>query len=242
MERKAVETPDLRERGGMKEGQPQFLDRRLYMQFLVFGGCTRIDDVIETLKQTAVTAVVYLDINDPRGIGLLVIHEDPNYFVTQLRSILQQDVFGTLTHNPEFTMFGRTYAVGYEPDLENWLIDKPRRTALNTDWPWAVWYPLRRSGAFAQLPHDQQRSILAEHGAIGQSFGRADLVHDIRLSCHGLDTHDNDFVIGLVGRDLHPLSAVVQTMRRTTQTSQYLDRLGPFFIGKVAWQSRTADS
>jgi hypothetical protein len=30
-------------------------------------------------------------------------------------------------------------------------------------------------------------------------------------------------------------------MRRTEQTSQYLDRLGPFFIGKVIWQRRQAD-
>jgi hypothetical protein len=26
-------------------------------------------------------------------------------------------------------------------------------------------------------------------------------------------------------------------MRKTEQTSQYLDSLGPFFVGKVAWQS-----
>jgi len=30
-------------------------------------------------------------------------------------------------------------------------------------------------------------------------------------------------------------------MRRTEQTSQYLDRLGPFFIGKTIWQSRNVD-
>jgi hypothetical protein len=27
-------------------------------------------------------------------------------------------------------------------------------------------------------------------------------------------------------------------MRKTEQTSQYLDSLGPFFVGKVAWQSK----
>ena len=42
----------------------------------------------------------------------------------------------------------------------------------------------------------------------------------------------NDFVIGLIGKDLFPLSAVVQAMRRTQQTSIYLDRLGPFFVGR----------
>jgi hypothetical protein len=29
---------------------------------------------------------------------------------------------------------------------------------------------------------------------------------------------------------------VVQSMRRTQQTSLYLDRLGPFFVGRAVWQ------
>jgi chlorite dismutase len=68
-------------------------------------------------------------------------------------------------------------------------------------------------------------------------FGAADYVHDIRLACHGLDRDDNDFVIGLAGKDLFPLSAIIQTMRSTQQTSLYLERLGPFFVGRAAWQS-----
>ena len=103
---------------------------------------------------------------------------------------------------------------------------------LNDDWRWAVWYPLRRNGAFEQLQPDEQRRILAEHGAIGKAFGAADYAHDVRLACHGLDRSDNDFVIGLMGRELFPLSAVVQSMRKTQQTSLYLDRLGPFFVGR----------
>ena len=43
-------------------------------------------------------------------------------------------------------------ALGYEPDLRDVLFDRPRRTVLNRAWPWAIWYPLRRSGRFAQLP------------------------------------------------------------------------------------------
>ena len=99
-------------------------------------------------------------------------------------------------------------------------------------------YPLRRSGRFTQLPADEQRTILGEHGAIGMSFGAADYAHDIRLACHGLDKDDNDFVVGLIGKELYPLSAIVQTMRKTQQTSLYLERLGPFFVGRAVWQSR----
>jgi chlorite dismutase len=144
--------------------------------------------------------------------------------------------FVSLTLKPEYTMFGRTYSLGYEPDLQETLIERPRRTVLNPDWKWAIWYPLRRSGRFSQLPPEEQRTILAEHGAIGMSFGAADLAHDVRLACHGLDRDDNDFVIGLIGKDLFPLSAVVQAMRKTQQTSLYLDRLGPFFVGRAVWQ------
>ena len=57
-------------------------------------------------------------------------------------------------------MLGRTYAIGYEPDLQETLLDRPRRTVLNQAWTWAVWYPLRRSGRFSQLPPDEQRVIL----------------------------------------------------------------------------------
>jgi chlorite dismutase len=133
-------------------------------------------------------------------------------------------------------MLGRTYALGYEPNLHETLFERPRRTVLNRDWPWAVWYPLRRSGQFARLPEQDQRKILAEHGTIGMAFGAADYAHDIRLACHGLDKHDNDFVVGLIGKELYPLSAVVQTMRKTQQTALYLERLGPFFVGKAVWQ------
>jgi chlorite dismutase len=108
---------------------------------------------------------------------------------------------------------------------------------LNPDWKWSVWYPLRRAGRFAQLPPEEQRTILAEHGAIGMTFGAGDYAHDVRLACHGLDRDDNDFVIGLIGKDLFPLSALVQAMRKTQQTALYLDRLGPFFIGRAIWQS-----
>ena len=116
-------------------------------------------------------------------------------------------------------MPGRTYSLGYEPDLEDALIGRPRRTVFNADWRWAVWYPLVSDGSFARLSADEQRAILSEHGTIGMAFGAADYVHDIRLACHGLDRDDNDFVIGLIGKDLFPLSALVQSMRKTQQTA-----------------------
>jgi len=202
------------------------------MQLLAFGGCSDASAVGRHMADAADTVAVYEDLNDPRGIAVLTVSEDPDVFLDRVRPRLTTGVMAGLSLKPEFTMFGRTYALGYEPDLREVLIDRPRRTVLHPDWPWAIWYPLRRSGAFAQLSPEEQRTILAEHGQIGMTFGAADYVHDIRLACHGLDRDDNDFVIGLIGKQLYPLSAIVQAMRKTQQTALYLDRLGPFFIGR----------
>jgi chlorite dismutase len=130
-------------------------------------------------------------------------------------------------------MFGRTYTIGYEPDLDEALINRPRRNALNPELEWAVWYPLRRGGPFEQLDRKEQMAILGEHGTIGRAWGAAGLAQDVRLACHGLDINDNDFVIGILGKELRPLSGIVQRMRKTKQTSIYLERLGPFFVGKA---------
>ncbi|HEX5473083.1 MAG TPA: chlorite dismutase family protein [Vicinamibacterales bacterium] len=236
--RARLEPPDLSEKGGLKGGQPQRSNERLFMQLLAFGGCPDARPIASALERGDITGVLYEDLNDPRGVAILTLAQSPAEFIDRLRPVLNGEAARVLQQKPSFTMFGRTYSLGYEPDLQDALIGRPRRTVLNPAWPWAVWYPLRRSGRFAQLPEPEQRTILAEHGAIGMTFGAADHAHDIRLACHGLDRDDNDFVIGLVGKDLFPLSAVVQAMRKTQQTALYLDRLGPFFIGRAIWQSR----
>jgi len=239
--RARLEPPDLSERGGLRNGVPQRSYERLYMQLLAFGDCRDVKAVIDHVAGAPMAGAVYEDLNDPRGIAVLAVAERPDHFVDVVRPLLSSGPFSALVPKPDYTMFGRTYSIGYEPDLRDTLIDRPRRTVLNPAWRWATWYPLRRSGQFSQLTPEEQRTILAEHGAIGMTFGAADLAHDIRLACHGLDRDDNDFVIGLIGKELFPLSAVVQAMRKTQQTSLYLDRLGPFFVGRAAWQSSSAD-
>ncbi|MBI2205663.1 MAG: chlorite dismutase family protein [Candidatus Rokubacteria bacterium] len=224
---------DVRERGANN----QFSERRLWMQLQVFGGCTDPKPLVRALEAHRIEGALYHDLNDPRGIGVLAIGEDPKFFASALREVLNAEPFAALPHKPEFSMFGRTYSSGFEADLDEWLCKRPRRTALNPAWPWAIWYPLRRTGAFSRLEPKEQGEIIREHGILGHKYGDADFAHDIRLACHGLDVHDNDFVIGLVGKKLHPLSHLVQTMRKTAQTSQYLQTLGPFFVGLALWQS-----
>ncbi|MCX5662209.1 MAG: chlorite dismutase family protein [Planctomycetota bacterium] len=239
MERPAAPPrPDITEKGAPKDGQPQSSDRRLFMQLLAFEGAGDAAPIAAWLDQSGIEGALYEDVNHPTGVAMLTFSEDPGFFVGPLRAKLRQGPFHALRLRPEFTMFGRTYSLGYEPDLEETLFRRPRRTALNPAWPWAIWYPLRRSGRFTQLPPEEQRAILSEHGTIGRAFGEANFAHDIRLACHGLDTHDNDFVVGLTGPEIHPLSAIVQTMRKTQQTALYLEKLGPFLVGKTAWKSR----
>jgi Chlorite dismutase len=238
---------DVTERGAPRGGQPQVLDRRLFMQLLVFD-CAGAGDPAElvqaagkALEARGVGAVVYEDVNDPRGIAVLTWGEDPAVFVDAVRPALNRSELRGLTLRPEFTMLGRSYSTGYEQDLESWLLHKPVETALNPAWPWAVWYPLRRSGAFAKLDPREQGSILREHGTIGRAYGGQDLAHDIRLACHGLDARDNEFVIGLIGKSLHPLSHIVQAMRKTRQTSEFISQMGPFFVGHAAFRSSGAE-
>jgi chlorite dismutase len=38
---------------------------------------------------------------------------------------------------------------------------------------------------------------------------------------------------------MYPLSHIVQSMRKTIQTSEYIETLGPFFVGRACWQHTT---
>jgi len=233
-----LESVDVTEKGRSPSGEVITSNRRMYMQFLAYGDVKDTSALISALKMAGVDGVLYEDINDPTGVGLLTLNEAPERFIEAYRPLLNSKPFAELRPKPEYTMLGRTYAIGYESDLVEALITRPFNRVVDPELRWAIWYPLRRSGSFEQLSTQEQNVILAEHGGVGRAFGRAHLGYDIRLACHGLDKNDNDFVIGLVGPDLTPLSMIVQRMRKTKQTSLHLEHLGPFFVGKVLWQSK----
>jgi len=228
---------DIAEKGRSQDGSQVLLDRRLYMQFMAFGRAGDPASYGRVLESDGIRAVLYEDLNDPYGLGLLTFSEQPEEFLTRVRPLLRSQTFAGIEMKPEYTMLGRTYAIGHENDLEDTLITRPIQRVTDPDLTWAVWYPVRRSGAFEQLPAEEQRTVLMEHGGVGRAYGQAGLAYDIRLACFGLDKHDNDFVIGLLGHELHPLSAIVERMRKTRQTSQFLTNLGPFFVGKKVWQN-----
>jgi chlorite dismutase len=231
---------DLRERGAPIDGQPQVLDARLFMQLLVLRPTELTSDTPRSLGQSikdeGMGVVIYEDAVDPLALGVLTFSVEPLDFVDKVRKALLGHGAGFSVRH-EFSMFGRAYSTGYEDNLEYWLLRRPVETVLNPAWPWAIWYPLRRSGSFEKLEPREKGSVLREHAEIGKAYGRADLAHDVRLACHGLDANDNEFVIGLIGKDLHPLSHVVQKMRATRQTSEYINQMGPFFVGRAVFRS-----
>lgn len=228
---------DVLERGGPLRGGPQTLDRRLFFQLQVFTDVTDTPSLVSAVRESGLEAVVYIDVNDPRGVGVLVMAEDPEVFGGTARTLFNTAAFRGLTPLPDFTMLGRTYATGREPDLEDFLLRKGRRHALNPEHRWAVWYPLRRTGAFNRLPRAEQGRIMGEHATIGRAYGEAGYALDIRLECHGLDRHDNEFVLGIIGKDLLPLSKLIKDMRATRQTAEFIEKMGPFFVGRVIYQS-----
>jgi chlorite dismutase len=234
---------DINEYGGRKDGERQVMNRRLFMQLLVLDvpeGELADEAALQLgrlLRERNIPGVVYADAMQPRGVGLLTWHEDPAHFVRAVRPLFAHEALRRAVVRPSFTMAGRTYSTGHEPDLEHVLLRRPVEYVANEAWPWHVWYPLRRTGAFNRLPAEEQGAILREHAHIGFAYGQADLGHDVRLACHGLDAADNEFVIGLVGKELYPLSHLVQTMRKTRQTSEFIAQMGPFFVGLAVHRS-----
>ena len=77
---------------------------------------------------------------------------------------------------------------------------------------------------------------------LGRRYGEAGYAVDVRLECHGLDRDDNEFVIGLIGPEIYPLSKLVKDMRATRQTAEFIQQMGPFFVGKVLYQSTARSS
>jgi chlorite dismutase len=247
-EAKGLPTIDVNEYGGKKDGVKQAMNRRLFMQLLVFrvptgsepvsGGPKSAPDAVGAwltgqLRDRKIPGVVYADAMDPRSLGLLTWSEDPARFVRDVRPLFTESPLTDVELRNDYAMIGRTYATGHEPDLEFFLLRRPIENVTNEAYRWAVWYPLRRKGSFARLEPIDQSHILREHASLGIAYGQQELAHDVRLACHGLDASDNEFVIGLVSRELHPLSHLIQAMRKTRQTSEFIEKMGPFFIGYV---------
>src|SRR5678815_4173579 len=85
---------DVREHGAPRDGVPQVLERRLYMQLLVYeadsaaAASAAIGALGESLALRRMPSVLYADVNNPAGLGLLSWTEEPKNFVESLRPAL----------------------------------------------------------------------------------------------------------------------------------------------------------
>src|SRR5689334_18050680 len=110
---------DVQERGMPIAGVPQVMDRRLFMQLLVFradaagNAAKAVDALGSALDRGGIAGVVYEDVNDPQGLALLTWSEDPAHFVEGVRPLLAEGALSMLTLRPEMTMLGRTYSSGF---------------------------------------------------------------------------------------------------------------------------------
>ncbi|HBQ17790.1 MAG TPA: hypothetical protein DEF51_43905, partial [Myxococcales bacterium] len=148
---------DLHEYGGKKDGERQKLDERLFMQLLVFDSPPEVDPeeatgaLVDGCEKAKLPGVIYEDASSPFGLALLSWSKDPAHFVTNVRPIFRAPELRRLVPRIDYTMLGRTYSSGYEPDLPYWLLQRPIDNVTDPKAPWAIWYPLRRTGAFAAL-------------------------------------------------------------------------------------------
>ena len=77
--RRGPEPPDIAERGGMKNGQPQRSDERLFMQLLVYGGC-RDSQALSTALSTAGIEGALYETPTIRMHRRTLLPKDPNSF------------------------------------------------------------------------------------------------------------------------------------------------------------------
>jgi hypothetical protein len=130
-------------------------------------------------------------------------------------------------------MLGRTL-LGYGR-IRRRLLHRPRRTVLNRNWRGPVWYPLRRSGRFAQLPPESSGRF-SNMAPSAWRMARA-TSPDIRLACTAsteqtttCQPHQQDLYRSSTSDD-----------GKAQQPALYLERLGPFFVRRAVWQSHCND-
>ncbi|EEQ98205.1 hypothetical protein Pmar_PMAR002023 [Perkinsus marinus ATCC 50983] len=220
-----------------KGANGQKMDKRLYCQLYVLDciNAAKLPEAREKLQlelvRRNIPSVIYDDVNSPKAIGLLTWSEDPKHFPTVVNPVLQLEGIGdVLEPRQGWTMLGKTYSSGHEADLEDYLLQKVIRNVTMKDTEYAIWYPMRREGKFSMEKPGDQCQMLLQHAAIGKAYSKVG-AWDVRLNCYGLDAADNEFVIGLVHKELNPLSKLVEDMRKTEHTALFMKSLGPFFVG-----------
>jgi len=199
-------------------------DTRLFMQLLVFTDCSDLRPLLLPLERLPLDIVLYKDVSDPQGVGLLAITEDPELLVTDLRELLDSRVFRVLMLRNELTMAG--HAGTHDGQGEH----PAAGIAKSEAWRWVAWFPLRTAAAMATLSETKQDEAFA---AIETACDDDSNCCRVRLRSHALNRAGNDFVYGLHGHDLHHLTSSIDAMRRAPRYAELIASCGPFFVGRA---------
>src|SRR5690606_8653873 len=99
---------------------PQRLDQRLFMQLIVVSALDRSKNLGislgEEIHSRGVGVVVYEDVCDPLGYGILTYSTNPAVFTEKVRPAMRTESLGDYEVRHDLSMMGRTYSTGYEQD------------------------------------------------------------------------------------------------------------------------------
>ncbi len=157
------------------------------------------------VRRAGSTGALYVDANDPQGIGIMVASEDPDYFVTRLATLFNRRPFADFVHRPRVR------------HARSQLLDRlrvrprghtareaARKAAEPREYTGPSGTRCSAPRSSRPCPADHQRRILAEHGSLAKRYGAGGHAADVRLACHGLDSNDNDFIVGLARTQATP--------------------------------------
>ena len=231
---------DVNEYGGKKDGERQAMNRRLFMQLLVFDApageaADEIGkDLAAQLRHNAIAGVVYADASSPRGLGLLTWSEDPAHFVQAVRPLFARrlaaqggpapavrDARPHLRHGPRAGPRARAPAPRH-PERDE------RRSTRGTSGT--------RSAARARSRGSTRRSRAASCASTRRSASptaRPSWRTTSASRATGSTPRTTSSSSASSGASSTRFSHLVQTMRKTRQTSEYIAKMGPFFVGFV---------
>ena len=199
-------------------------DSSLFLQLLVFTDCAEIKPLLLPLKNSLIDCVLYKNFNDPQGIALLAVTDDPEQIVTDLPDVVCSRLFRTLTQRPDLTMTGRAWDGTQRSDQLETVVK-------NEEMPWGLWYTMRGTPAFARL-HEVEQAAVLDSITSPAGLNAEDFVQ-IRLKSHALDGGGNEFMHGVHARSPRHLSLFVEAIKRTEQYAQHIVSAGPFFVGRT---------
>jgi hypothetical protein len=199
-------------------------DTPLFLQLLVFTDCVDYKPLSLQLDRLPIDCLLFKDLRDPQGIGLLAFSDDPEHIASDLRDMLSSRLFRAFMLRHELTMTARTFG-----DIAR-AREELEAATRNREWPWAIWHPIKGTAALAALDeklHAAAFGRMVDVTGLGPSdFGR------VLLKGHGLDGHGNDFVQGFFGRHLHQLSAIIESTQRSPLHGELVSASGPYFVGR----------